>query len=85
MERLELRRMVEGAIESLRPRHQSARTPFDLQAIREELEDLNDLSLSSADAARLAATMHELKESGKGIETAAAGSQWWRFSKQPLE
>ncbi len=39
MERHELRELVEDALEALKPRYQRTRTPFNLQTIREEVED----------------------------------------------
>jgi hypothetical protein len=39
MERHELRELVEDALDALKPRYQRTRTPFNLQTIREEVED----------------------------------------------
>ena len=51
MERHELRELVEDALEALKPRYQRTRTPFNLQTIREEVEDQHGAPLADDDAA----------------------------------
>jgi hypothetical protein len=75
MERHELRELVEDALEALKPRYQRTRTPFNLQTIREEVEDQHGAPLADDDAAQIPGIMQRLWERRWGIEPAALGSQ----------
>ena len=57
MERHELRELVEDALEALKPRYQRTRTPFNLQTIREEVEDQHGAPLADDDAAQIPGIM----------------------------
>ena len=73
MERHEL---VEAALEALKPRYQRTRTPFNLQTIREEVEDQHDAPLADDDAAQIPGIMQRLWERRWGIEPATLGGEW---------
>ena len=73
MERHELRELVEDALEALKPRYQRTRTPFNLQTIREEVEDQHGAPLADDDAAQIPGIMQRLWERRWGIEPAAIG------------
>jgi hypothetical protein len=75
MERHELRELVEDALEALKPRYQRTRTPFNLQTIREEVEDQHGAPLADDDTARIPGIMQRLWERRRGIE---AGGAWRR-------
>ena len=62
MERHELRELVEDALEALKPRYQRTRTPFNLQTIREEVEDQHGAPLADDDAAQIPGIMQRLWE-----------------------
>ena len=79
MERHELRELVEDALEALKPRYQRTRTPFNLQTIREEVEDQHGAPLADDDAAQIPGIMQRLWERRWGVEPAANGGEWWRF------
>ena len=83
MERHELRELVEDALETLKTRYQRTRTPFNLQTIREEVEDQHGASLANDDAAQIPGIMQRLWERRWGVEPAAAGGAWWRFGNTP--
>jgi hypothetical protein len=80
MERHELRELVEDALEALKPRYQRTRTPFNLQTIREEVEDQHGAPLADDDAAQIPGIMQRLWERRWGIEPATLGGEWWRFA-----
>ena len=82
MERHELRELMENALEALKPRYQRSRTPFNLQTIREEVEDQHGAPLADDDAAQIPAIMQRLWERHRGVEPAALGGEWWRFAAQ---
>jgi hypothetical protein len=83
MERQELRELVEDALEALKPRYQRTRTPFNLQTIREEVEDQHGAPLTDDDAAQIPGIMQRLWERRWGVEPATLGSEWWRFGNTP--
>jgi hypothetical protein len=71
--------LVEDALEALKPRYQRTRTPFNLQTIREEVEDQHGAPL----AAQIPGIMQRLWERRWGIEPATRGGEWWRFGNTP--
>jgi hypothetical protein len=73
MERHELRELVEAALEALKPRYQRTRTPFNLQTIREEVEDQHGAPLADDDAAQIPGIMQRLWERRWGFEPAMLG------------
>ena len=83
MERHELRELVQDALEALKPRYQRTRTPFNLQTIREEVEDQHGDPLADDDAAQIPGIMQRLWERHWGVEPATPGSEWWRFGNAP--
>ena len=83
MERHELRELVQDALETLKPRYQRTRTPFNLQTIREEVEDQHGAPLADDDAAQIPGIMQRLWERRWGVEPAALGGEWWRFGNAP--
>ena len=83
MERHELRELVEDALEALKPRYQRTRTPFNLQTIREEVEDQHGATLADDDAAQIPGIMQRLWERRWGVEPATRGGEWWRFGNTP--
>jgi hypothetical protein len=83
MERPELRELVQDALEELKPRYQSSRTPFNLETIREEVEDQHGAALSDDDAVQIPGIMQRLWERRWGVEPASPGREWWRFSHTP--
>ena len=82
MERHELRELVEDALEALKTRYQRTRTPFNLQTIREEVEDQHG-PLADDDAAQIPGIMQRLWERRRGVEPATRGGEWWRFGNTP--
>jgi hypothetical protein len=72
MERHELRELVEDALETLKTRYQRTRTPFNLQTIREEVEDQHG-PLADDDAAQIPGIMQRLWERRWGVEPATRG------------
>jgi hypothetical protein len=68
MERHELRELVEDALEALKTRYQRTRTPFNLQTIREEVEDQHGAPLADDDAAQIPGIMQRLWERRWGVE-----------------
>ena len=84
MERHELRELVEDALEALKTRYQRTRTPFNLQTIREEVEDQHGASLADDDAAQIPGIMQRLWERHWGVKSAThGGGEWWRFGNTP--
>ena len=65
---------------SSKPRYQRTRTPFNLQTIREEVEDQHGAPLADDDAAQIPGIMQRLWERHPGVEPAALGGEWWRFA-----
>jgi hypothetical protein len=72
MERHELRELVEDALGTLKTRYQRTRTPFNLQTIREEVEDQHG-PLADDDAAQIPGIMQRLWERRRGVEPATRG------------
>ena len=66
MERHELRELVEDALEALKTRYQRTRTPFNLQTIREEVEDQHGVPLADDDAAQIPGIMQRLGSDAGG-------------------
>ena len=83
MERHELRELVEDALETLKPRYQRTRTPFNLQTIREEVDDQHGAPLADDDAAQIPGILQRLWERRWGVEPATRGGDWWRFGTTP--
>jgi hypothetical protein len=71
MERHELRELVEDALEALKTRYQRTRTPFNLQTIREEVEDQHG-PLADDDAAQIPGIMQRLCGAGAWSRRRAA-------------
>jgi hypothetical protein len=73
------------ALEALKPRYQRTRTSFNLQTIREEVEDQHGAPLADDDVAQIPGIMQRLWERRWGIEPAASGGgsamrrypSWW--------
>ena len=57
----------------MKPRYQRARTPFNLQTIREEVEDQHGAPLADDDVAQIPGIMQRLWERHWGVEPAALG------------